>query len=88
MNKAKELLEEINEAKVKPGTKLKISKGYKTWFLIGEPPVAEFVQDTEVVVKKKHNEYWWELESVRGFPSGNIIGISVSDIGKKVKVVS
>lgn len=88
MSKAMEILSKVGEAGVGPGTKLLIPKGYKTWFLVGEPPVASFSQDTEVVVKKKHNPYWWELEPVKGFPPKNIVGISDSDIGKKVKVVT
>ena len=41
-----------------PGTKLFIPKGYKTWFYIGEPPVAIFAQGTEVEIDTELNDYW------------------------------
>jgi len=74
------------EKQVGPGTKLLVPKDFQTWFLVGYPEVASFSQDTEVVVRRRHNEYWVELEPVRGFPPRRI-AISDSDIGEKVKVV-
>lgn len=41
------------------GKEVKIPAGYKTWFMTGEPPVAEFVNDTIVTITEDINLYWW-----------------------------
>lgn len=72
------------------GKKVRIPAGYKTWFMTGEPPVAEFVKDTTVTITEELNPYWLgaKVGPEHGFPP-NVIGIHKSDIktGKVIKVM-
>ena len=46
-----------------------VRAGTKTWFVSGDPPVAEFPQDTPVSVEGPDNSGWFVTTApVPGFP--------------------
>lgn len=50
--------------------KVTVKKGTKTWFVEGDPPVAEFVQDTPVEVEGPRGEWYITVGDITGFPKG------------------